>query len=537
MWRRAVLPPPAKRGEGRGGGPDLRDGPPTQPPPRFAGGRRTGALVLCASVLALGQTRGDESDRPPWIDEKTWAKAVDALDADARATLVKDIERARRSNALRSLVELERMRRGSHGPLDTSHAISRLLDDPELTALHAVAFANQTDPRLTGQVLRIGAEGAPANLRLAMGRILPGDTVLLPAGRDVLDFTLRGPRRAVAAMPLADVALIGTGTRKTTLWISPRRVQPIVRLRLEDCTLDLAGRPFEVTGSWIHLRRCDITNFRTWAFHGDDAVLLLEDCTFDGQSFSSSQAFELTGQSLVFGRRVTFKNMGTLARATPIFPCAFLDSPVASWLADCCAESDEPVFLCRSRGLLRPETEFIEFERATDDEDFIASAAGEKPAPDARSARIAGLLDLPRSVPYWIGLLRDARPSVRALAARRLEKLTGEKPRCGESTLLADETLAAALLALDAEDWGQREDAERTLEAAGKGVVGALEVLARTGTAEQKDRARALLSRIADRESVGNEPEAARLLAWLEGARDRLAWDEEKGRWVERDFK
>jgi len=65
----------------------------------------------------------------------------------------------------------------------------------------------------------------------------------------------------------------------------------------------------------------------------------------------------------------------------------------------------------------------------------------------------------------------------------------------------------------------------------------ALEVLARTGTAEQKDRARALLSRIADRESVGNEPEAARLLGWLEGARERLAWDEEKARWVERDFK
>src|SRR5579871_4451099 len=190
MRRRAVLPPPARRGEGRVGGSKL-------------------ALVLGAGlVLLAGPTRGDESDRPPWIEEKTWAKAVKSLDADARAALVKDIERTRRSNALRSLVELERTRRGSHGSLDTSHAISRLLDDPELTALHAVGFANQTDPRLTGQVLRIGGDGAPPNLRVAMGKILPGDTVLLPPGRDVLDFTLRGPRRAVAAAPLADVALV-----------------------------------------------------------------------------------------------------------------------------------------------------------------------------------------------------------------------------------------------------------------------------------------------------------------------------------------
>ena len=192
------------------------------------------------------------------------------------------------------------------------------------------------------------------------------------------------------------------------------------------------------------------------------------------------------------------------------------------------------LFARKSETLVDDETSSVAFERATDDADLVAFAAGTKPAPDARSERLAALLDLPRSLPYWIGLLRDARPAVRALAAARLAKIAGLSAATGE---LSAAELDAAGADLDADSWERREQATARLEAAGESARPRLEALAASGSAEQRERARSLLATLRDRALVGPELEHARLARWLERERDRLIWSDEKQQWLVKDFR
>lgn len=456
--------------------------------------RRALLLLAASGILAATASRGE-----------------DGPDEGALA------ERARLASARSTLVELE-ARRSQEGA------------DAELTALHSVAFANQTDPRLSGHVVRLGGEGEPANLRAALPHILPGDTVLVRPGRDILDLSFRAPRRAPIATTSVDLAIVGSGAGRTTLVVLARQGQPIQRLRIEHCTLDLFARPVEVTGSWLHIRDCELTNFKGAAFHGDDAVILLEDCTIDGRGLNDSRVFDLGGRSLVLVRRTRFVDVGSLTATSLDYPCAFDDCTARGWVKQAYGGPARP-FVKATTGMFAKDAAVRDFERATDDEAVIAAAAGEKVALDERSARLVDRLGLARSLPYWIALVRDARPKVRALAAARLKKLARVEVGATVAEGLSDADVEAAVKDLDAEAWTRRDEATRRLEAAGDRARPGLLAAARAGTPEQKERSRALLGMLRDRAIVGDDVEHGRLLRWFERERDRLSWVADRGRW------
>ncbi len=491
------------------------------------------ASLLALALLASRASGDDQVRRPPFIDEKTW----EIVKGEWKEGLEEKVERARQAFGASSLAELEQRREARPNyPLDVGPNLGPLFMGPELTALHAVAFANQTRPRLSGHVVRLGEPGQPGTLRLAFGRVVAGDLVLVPPGRDTLDLMMRMGRRLPSEVAALDVAVVGSGADKTTLAFFPRRVQPTIRLRVEACTLDLSGRQLDVSGSSIELRGCTITGFKAAAITGTNGVVLIDDCTFQGEG-PECRVFDLNGDSLVLLRRARFETLGSLSRAAPAFPLTIDGCLKADWLDDDFTEHGPAVFARESPGVLAESVAPTAFAHLTDDEDFVAFAAGERAAPDALSARLAGILDLARSVPYWAGLVGDARPKVRALAARRFTALTGEPAASSVFEPLTGAALDAAVKDLDADDWSRREAATRRLETAGASAQGRLDALARTGAPEARDRARSILTSFAERVLLGNEPERARLLRWWDTNRERIFWDEAKKRWVAKEVR
>jgi hypothetical protein len=501
--------------------------------------RRAGLLLVLIFALPL---RGDDAPaRPAWCDEATWRTVKDAPEEPLRKVL-DYFEEYRRLNATAFLEDIERRRNNAAfaGAMDEIRPLFNVASDPAITALNAVGIENATLPRLSGNVVRIGVEGGPPTLRLGARQILPGDLVVVPAGRDVLDLSLQRRGRVPApATAINDIAIVGSGVGKTTLQFFGRKTanEPVHRMSITDCTIELPGHQVMVTGCSLALRHCAITNFRGPAFRGQDALLLLEDCVLDGADATDSRGFDLLGNSVVLVRRTTFRGMGSLAGSTPTFPFTFDECSTRGWRRDLCRERTSSVFLRQSEGILDTDIQPAEMEvsHLLDAEPVVAFAAGEAPAPDPRTARLVTLLDLPRSLPYWIGLLRASHAKMRPIAARVLERLAGIKVPAAEG---ADTAAVDSLVtALDADDWERREDASARLEALGEKARAAVEGAARSGSPEQRDRARTILKAIDDRPFVGGEPEVARLLRWFEATRERLSWDEAKKRWIEKDFK
>ncbi len=497
--------------------------------------RRRAALL--ALLLLAAPLRGDDApSRPAWADEATWRAVKDAPEESLRKVL-DYFEEYRKLNATAFLEDIERRRNNTAfaGAIDQLRPLYDLACDPAVAALHAVGMENATLPRLSGHVVRIGVEGGPPTLRLGARQILPGDLVLVPPGRDVLDLSPRRARMPAPAVTISDIAIVGSGTGKTTLQFFGRRNELVQRMSIEHCTLDFFNRPVIVSGCALALRHCVITNFRGPAFQGNDTFLLLEDCVLDGADRNDSRAFDLHGNSVVLARRTIFRGTGSLGSATPTIPFTLDECSTPGWLDDRCRETTGTVFTHWSEGVLDPNAKPQEFARALDSELVVAFAAGEAPAPDERSARLVTLLDLPRSLPYWIGLLRESHAKVRPITARSLERLAGIKvPGALEADAAAVGSLVAAL---DADDWERREDATTRLEALGERARAPLEAAARSGSPEQKDRAREILKAIDDRPLFADGPEVARLLHWFESTRERLTWDEAKKRWIEKDFK
>src|SRR4051812_12068471 len=127
-------------------------------------------LVLVLVLVLTVHTRAEDGpERPSYVDAKTWEK----VKADWTARWQPLVEAARLANANRALVHLESRRRAGDGAMPGGPELNALLLDAELTALHAVGFANQTDPRLSGHVVRIGADGEPGSIRAALHQLLP----------------------------------------------------------------------------------------------------------------------------------------------------------------------------------------------------------------------------------------------------------------------------------------------------------------------------------------------------------------------------
>src|SRR5437588_11766184 len=103
---------------------------------------RRHVLVLLVSglLLALSARAEDEDRRPSWIDAKAWEKVKGEWAAHWRPI----VERTLLKNASSTLVELELRRRrlGAEGEIGVH--LTGLFEAPELTALHAVAFADPT---------------------------------------------------------------------------------------------------------------------------------------------------------------------------------------------------------------------------------------------------------------------------------------------------------------------------------------------------------------------------------------------------------
>lgn len=408
--------------------------------------------------------------------------------------------------------------------------------------LNVVQLRNETGPRLSGRILKVGDGGEVAKLRDAIAQIKKGDVVQLGPGTHGLGLAMGGQ------LEFEDVAFVGEGQDKTTLILDGRTMRgpkPWRRVRIENLKIDCKDNNFmDLRGGSIQIKNCHVFNYNSGAggsnaIFATNSVLLIEESTFEGDSGRSSGrsggcAFDLREDNLLFARNCRFVDNQQIVRATS--PCGF---------DGCVSESsiehsygivpyDKGLVLLRgNKATVQRHELTAEFSRTTDDPEFIEYVCGDRKDADDATRKLAEDLAIDRNLPYWIGLIRHDKPNIRAKAAARIEALTGRKVSAREAgRLLTADELEQAVRDLDDEALEKRAAATETLKKAGESVRKRLLSLAEKGTEEQKSRVKSLLDSLDHEAKWRPELEFADLMTWLEENRAKLKWDDKLGRYV-----
>ncbi len=322
---------------------------------------------------------------------------------------------------------------------DASTAVVTSAFDLSAVMRHVVTLRNDTHPRLSGRVIHVGPDQVIQTLRGALLAAAPGDLILLDEGEYELGMERRGPYRDVPQ----DVAIVGLGPERTTLLGTTVGSAP--RTLLEGLRIECRNSPitdFRSNGAFM-LRNCRITGYNSGA-GGSNAlsasggsILFIERCIFDGwpgrstdggRLSSGGVAFDLRGDFALFVRHSQFlDNFGIVHATGPVVfdGCINLNREGRSQ-----GISPHPVGLTLVREnrveIHNPNSAAVrEFTIATDDPPFVEFVAGRAAAPSAEARDLAAALQLERSLPYWIGLIRHEDASVRAIAVERVRALAG----------------------------------------------------------------------------------------------------------------
>jgi predicted Ser/Thr protein kinase len=333
---------------------------------------------------------------------------------------------------------------------------------PELVGANYVLFRNATSPRLSGNVVRVGPQRDIVDLASAQEHLRPGDLVLLDEGAYTLP-----PTRSNEPSHWTDIAIVGAGQDKTTL---AGVIESAERLRVEGVRVECRDNEFvDMRGGTLHLRDCYITGYNSGAggsnaIYGNETVMLVERCTFEGKTGRASgshsgDAFDLRGFNLLYVRQSHFLDNGEIIRAT--FPCVFEECtggnssdqygiiPYSSGFV-LFRGRQTPLRIRRSvNALVRGNV--AAFSLATDDIKFLGLVLGEPMDVDAYTRRVAQELGLEHSLPYWIGLLRHEDSQVRNKAAGRVASLTGLTVSMPETAEAASTLRSASGALFDAE--------------------------------------------------------------------------------------
>jgi hypothetical protein len=303
------------------------------------------------------------------------------------------------------------------------------------------------------------------------------------------------------------------------------------------------------SGGSVHLRNCTIYEYNSGAggsnaIRGSDAVLFVEGCVFEGMSGraaghqSGGDAFDLRGTNFLFVKDTTFIDNDEVARVT--FPAVFdgcVSKGSTPWESGILPYAAGMLFVRNNKIKVSKPEWARESAHFTGDAAFVRALLGEGKPLEGLSRDLAEAIRATRNLPYWIGLLRHADAEIRKKAARRVETLTGRTVVLvkEEKGKVDPEDLDRWIRELDHEDFETREKAMKELERAGTEALEKLEEVVKSGTLEQKIRARRLLATIERRSPVRFELEYARLIRWYEENRERLVWDAKAGKYIPKD--
>ncbi|KAF0240191.1 MAG: hypothetical protein FD180_5025 [Planctomycetota bacterium] len=494
-------------------------------------------FALAAAIPCLAQSDDDmRIRRPQDIDEATWERLKKKY-ADEKEEFAKylaemdrsrvDLQRDLPEDVLRKMETLRKLSEAQDAIRRPRSALS------EAVALNYIGFLNATSPRLSGRIVE-WATPAEADV----DKLAPGDLVRVGEGTFGL-----GDRMERMDKELVDVAFVGSGGGKTTMFFELDNAR---RVRFENLSIDCHDSECLNLreGGSVCLRKCRISNFNSGAggsnaIFGVGAVLLLEDCEFEGMTGRAGRngdnggdAFDLREENLLYLRRCNFVDCEEIARVG--FPAAVekcSEKNGTQWNSGISVHPEGRIFVRDPGVTLRNNPPATAFERATDDPEFVRYASGEIQEIDEVSRRVAAAMEARRNLPYWIGLLRHPDAKIREKAAARVAALTGKERPKPPSTPAEIDTLIARL---DADDAESRDNAEDALLAAGEPCRAKLTEATRSGKPEISGRAKSILARLDLRKEMGAELECARLLDWFEKTRDRLQWDEAAGRYVEK---
>jgi len=518
--------------------------------------RLLSALVLVLSVAMLpchGQDAAKPAGKalvipkPDGIDEATWER-------------LKSEHAARIREFVDVLVEAEkkRIRPDRDTVQDFIHRRHRLRDrlgSQAQATLEQLAKAEQSmlgnyvflwsevSPRLTGTIRQVGAGDRNPTLAEVLAAAQPGDVVLLGEGSYAFDARKR------RAAKWHDIAFVGRGAGKTTVKFTSYHEFPACqRVRFEGVKIDCGDSSWcDLCDGSLHLRDCHLFNYNSGtgscaAIGGSDTMLLVEGCTFEGNTGRDAgegkgAAFGLHGFNVLYVRKTEFVDNREVLRAA--FPCTFDDCRARGcerWdIMDYCG----PIWLRKNTVTLNDRDGVLDFTFAADDRAVIEFILGERQELDGPATRLVAECALARHLPYWIRLLGHRDDWVRSRAIARFEALTGQKidrpERRADSVKASAEQVAGWIKDLDSENFTARQTAKKQLEEAAECARAQLEAAAAKGSLEKRTRVAQVLETLdmaALKARFARDQEFTRWMKWYEDNRDRLQWDQKANRYL-----
>lgn len=295
----------------------------------------------------------------------------------------------------------------------------------KLAGLDVTRFVAVASPRLSGDVVnRIHSPLSAVDFKR-------GNLVLLGEG----DYAIsdRDSSSNLARQSFSDVAIFGVSPQKTRLRLNIRLAH---RLRLENLTIDCGNDPcmdFRSSAE-LCLKNCVIMNYNSGAggssaIDGSNTTLLIEDCTFDGNTgrqagHSMGNAFDLRGGNQVYARNTTFIDNSEISRErcitfdgcgqqrTQARPMSFFDAG-ARFLRN------SPSLVS---GVVRSNMADA-FTETTDDPTFVQHVLHDSRSDDPLSQRLLDSADFAGDPRYWAALYRGQGENINTIAAQQLSRL------------------------------------------------------------------------------------------------------------------
>lgn len=414
--------------------------------------------------------------------------------------------------------------------------------DPSLVCGY-IFIKNDVTPRLSGKIVRIGADKDYPDLASAFPNIKKGDSIRFAPGTHKFPELRDVPRGFEAP---ADLEFFGEDVESTTLEFGRgSSVETPKRWRFSNLKIDCNDSPFidiHREGT-VEIHGCHIFNYNSGAggsnaIFGINSIVLIENTTMEGDSGRASgrgggDAFDLRGQNILFARNTHFKDNDEVVRAK--FPCVF-DQCQFTGQSNSIYGYPGNHIITRGEKLPSHQTNEEQLTHAMNEIAFVEFVSGQRKKLDERSERVASELQLARNPAYWIGLLRHKSPTIRKLAAEKVQQLVGQKvkARDGTNSKELDDRIDLLVQQLGAKSFAERETATQQLEGIGFPAAAKLSEAAEaeSSSLEQRGRAKRILESLPDLPELVTDVECGRLLNWYEGVRHQLKWDESQSKYV-----
>ena len=498
-------------------------------------------LLVFLSNENFAQTNSEDSltiSRPDSIDEATWERLRTDFEKEKQGfvEVLRLLDANRIDYTRDSMNEVIEKQTALRRPLgEFQSRIIREMAQVDLM-LNYVFMRNETSPRLTGDIIDVGPEEKIKTLSQALAQVKSGDCIRLGNGEFAFGDSGLFPRQAEVP---SDIAIVGSGRGETEMKFGrSSQIESAVRWRISNVSINCGDNEVAYlrSGGSIEFRNCLIFNYNSGAggsnaIGGSNVAIVVENSEMEGDTGRSSgrgggDAFDLRGPNLLYARKVHFVENDEIIRAS--FPSVF-DRCISKTTG-----RNQNRLSLYSNGTLLRDNQLVphgssgsEFQHDVDDLPFVNLVLGNREKLDARSEQIVETLQLKRHPAYWIGLLRHSNSEIRELAANHVEEILPVTVKRSEpKTDLPVEEVDLAIEQLDDANFGVRQKAMDRLEQMGNQAQAAIGEVAKSGSMEQRMRAKQLLKKLSIDSNLANDIECGRLLNWYVENRDKLIWNE-----------